>query len=441
MEQYKKLLSDFIAFQSISTDPAMESHMEETANWLHDLFTQAGFEAQFLHEDGLNPVVYASYEADPTYKTVLVYGHYDVQPADKENGWDSEPFELTQKDGSLRGRGVVDNKGQVLIHIFTVLEAIKNNSLKYNVKFIIEGNEETGGVEEVASLMEKNTDLLKSDYVVISDGEQVAGHPAFDSSFRGGFNLSLTYKVSDNNVHSGIYGGAVANSAHEASKLISKMYTDEYALNIEGIKEGGIEITKEMEENTAEMAKLGGDEAVAHPGFKKLLTEDGKYDFYAQTGLRPTVQVTGFKSGYIGDGFANIVPAETVVKFNFRTAPLQDTQKVIDSFKKFVAENTPDYVEYEMEVHGAHASVYLDTSAEIFTETREILKDVYGKKVFNYHVGGAIPFVAKVKELFGIDAISVGLANEDCNMHGANENFKTDLVQKGLEFSKRFWNK
>lgn len=441
MESYKKLLSEFISFQSISTDPAMVDNMTATANWLKELFEKSGFKSQLLHEDGLNPVVYAEYEVSPDAETVIVYGHYDVQPADKENGWETEPFELAEKEGSLRGRGVVDNKGQVLIHIYTVLQAIQNGSLKYNAKFIIEGNEETGGVEEVASLMEKNQELLKSDYVVISDGEQVAGHPAFDSSFRGGFNATVTYRVSKNNVHSGIYGGAVANSAHEASKLVAKLYDENFKLTVPGIYDDAIEITPEMEANTKAMAELGTKETLEHAGFKKLLTEDDKYDFFAQVGLRPTVQVTGFKSGYIGDGYANIVPAETVVKFNFRTAPMQDTKKVVEAFENFVGENTPDYVDFEISTHGTHASVYLDTSSEIFNETRKVLEDVYGEKVFNYHVGGAIPFVAKVKELFGIDALSIGLANEDCNMHGANENFKTELVTKGLEFSKRFWNK
>ncbi|MBI2357018.1 M20/M25/M40 family metallo-hydrolase [Candidatus Dojkabacteria bacterium] len=441
IEKYKELLKEYVSFQSISTDPDKKEGVLQTAEWLRKLFEEYKFQTQFLTYGTLNPVVFAEYKAEGATKTVLVYGHYDVQPAEKEAGWNSEPFELTEDNGRLYARGIVDNKGENLIHIFSVLELIKANKLKYNVKFLIEGNEETGNIDDIGTLMEENVDLLRSDYVLVSDGELVGGQVAIESSYRGGCSITIRYKVANNNTHSGLYGGAVPNAAYELSKLLAKVYDENNVVTFPDFYKGVLEATPEELENNRRLAEIGQKDALAHPGYKALRTENNQYDFYTQTGLRPTMQVTGLKSGYIGNGYSNIVPAIAEAKINLRTAPMQDTDEVVKAITEFVDANTPDYVEYEMEVSGKHPPVKLDTGAEIFREVRELLKESYGTEVFTYNVGGAIPLIAKVKELFGIDTVSVGLANEDCNMHGANENFRLDLLEKGLKFSERFFSK
>lgn len=441
MDEFKKLLREYVSIKSVSTDPALKSNMSDMANWLVNLFKTNGFETQLLQGDGVNPVVYASYKQSDDLKTVLVYGHYDVQPAEKEDGWVNDPFELDERDGRLYARGVMDNKGQNLIHIFSVLSLIKEKKLKYNVKFMIEGDEETGGLEELAKVMDKNVELLKADYVLVSDGELVAGKPAFDASYRGGCNLTVTYKVANNNVHSGLYGGAVANAGYELSKLLGKIINEDNVVTIPGWYDGVDEITASQLENNKKLAELGQEEALNNPGFKSLRTENNKYDFYTQTGLRPTLQVTGIKCGYIGDGYSNIVPATASAKINFRIVASQKIDDMVNKFEVFVKENTPSFVEYEISVTGKHDPVKLNTNDNMFIEVRKLLEDSYGSIVFESYVGGAIPFVAKVKELLGVDTIAVGLSNADCNMHGANENFSIDLIQKGLEFSRKFFGK
>jgi acetylornithine deacetylase/succinyl-diaminopimelate desuccinylase-like protein len=441
MDEFKKLLKEYVAIQSVSTDPALKENMGKMAKWLEELFKSNGFETQLLEGNGINPVVYASYKQSEDLKTVLVYGHYDVQPAEIEDGWVNDPFQLDEHEGRLYARGVMDNKGQNLIHIFSVVSLIKSGKLKYNVKFMIEGDEETGGLEELAEVMDKNVDILKADYVLVSDGELVAGKPAFDASYRGGCNLTVMYKVANNNVHSGIYGGAVANAGYELSKLLGKIIDSNNVVTIPGWYENVDAITSEQLENNSRLAKLGQEESLSNPGFKALRTENNQYDFYTQTGLRPTLQVTGIKCGYIGDGYSNIVPAKAEAKINFRIVASQTIEEMVSKFEKFVKENTPEFVDYEISITGKHDPVKLNTNDEMFKEVRVLLEQSYGSEVFANYVGGAIPFVAKVKELLGVDTIAVGLSNADCNMHGANENFEISLIQKGLDFSMKFFGK
>lgn len=171
-------------------------------------------------------------------------------------------------------------------------------------------------------------------------------------------------------------------------------------------------------------------------GIKERL---GTYDFYTQTGLNPTIQITGFKSGYIDQGFANIVPATAEVHLNFRIVTSQNAAEILKLFENCVALNTPKYIEYEIKAVGLHNPVKLNTSSELFITTAKLLEEIYGKPVFFQNVGGAIPFISDIKEIFGVDTLSVALANSDCNMHGDNENFRIDLIDRGLQFSERFF--
>ena len=253
LKEYKQLLSEFVRFQSISTDPNFLPAIDDTIEWLQNLFQNNGFETKIFPGEKTNPVVFSQYKNPKATQTVLIYGHYDVQPARHDEGWDSDPFTLTEKNGKYIARGVVDNKGQILIHIFTVLNLIKENKLAYNVKFLIEGNEETSN-PELSEIMKKNSKLLASDYVLVSDGELVDGKPAIEASLRGGFNLTLQYKTADNNVHSGIYGGAVPNAAYELTKLLGKLFDENNSVTVDHFYDNVDEITQEHKKNTKRIA-------------------------------------------------------------------------------------------------------------------------------------------------------------------------------------------
>ena len=427
-KDFLKLLSAFISFRSVSTDAAFKPEISKTVEWLLKLLSQNGFQVKSFSGPLSNPVVFAQFN-NHSPKTVLVYGHYDVQPADPTS-WLSDPFTLTSRNGRLWGRGVLDNKGQILIHIFTILKLIKENKLAYNIKFLVEGNEETSN-PDLPGIMRKYKSRLKSDYVLVSDGEMVNNFPVLEASLRGGFNLTLKYTTAKNNLHSGIAGGAVPNAALELSRFLSTLP------KFTGLYQNVDPITPAQKANNRQLLKISADPLEIY-GVKKLLTEPG-LDVYTQTGLRPTLQVTGLKSGYIDTGYANIVPATAEARINFRLVASQDPQKVLAAFKKFVKSKTPSYVKSDISSAGMHHPVKLDTSKPIFKSVQKILNRVYGRPPLLKYVGGAIPFISDVKNIFGIDAISISLGNEDCNMHGANENFRLDLVEKGLEVSRLFF--
>ena len=428
MDEFKKLLTQFVTFKSISTDPTFKPEIVKTVNWLKQLFIKYGFMVEVFTGSSCHPVVLATLTTHNSLPTVLIYGHYDVQPADPA-GWLSDPFVLTSRDDRLWGRGVLDNKGQILIHIFTVLELIKKRKLAYNVKFLIEGNEETSN-PDLPSIMRKHKSELKSDYVLVSDGETVNNFPVIESSLRGGFNLTLKYTTAANNLHSGIYGGAAPNAAHELTHFISRLFDSKNKIAIPGFYQNVDQITSFQIKNNQRVLRISPVQAP--------VSETG-LDFYTQTGLRPTLQVTGLKAGYINDGYANIVPASAEARINFRIVTSQNPQEVFKTFTQFVKNHTPSYVSYDITHSGEHSPVKLNTSQPIFKHIRKLLVQVYSHDPILKYVGGAIPFISDVKSMFGIDTISVPLGNEDCNMHGANENFRIDLIEKGLRFSQLFF--
>ncbi len=370
-------------------------------------------------------------------ETVLVYGHYDVQPAKKEDGWTGEPFSLIEKKGKFIARGIVDNKGQNLIHIFTVIDLIKQKNLGYNVKFLIEGNEETAN-PDMAGLVKKYKNLLKSDHIIISDGEIVRDNPTIEASLRGGFNMTATLRTAKNNLHSGLCGGAVPSASHEMAILINKLFSKTNKIAIPGFYNGVDKVTKAQLDNNK---IISTDEELAKLlGVKKIITGES-CDFHTQTGLFPTIQISGVKTGYIEEGYCNIVPCEAEIRMNVRLVASQKPQEIFDSIKKFIIKNIPDYVELKIERDGLSDPIKINIDSEIAKKAKKILKDVYKKEPIIKYVGGGIPVVADFKNVLGIDSALISLGNDDCNMHGVNENFTIDLVSKGLEFSRIFFSK
>lgn len=436
-EEYKKLLNEFVSFKSISTDEKFLPEIGKTVSWLEKTFKSSGFKVKLLKGKATNPVIFANYYISDKYKTVLIYGHYDVQPADSD-GWYKDPWTLFEKNKKLHARGVVDNKGQVLIHIVTAINLIRNNALKYNLKFLIEGNEETSN-PDLPNLMKENKKDLKCDIVVVSDGELTNNKPSLEVSLRGGFNCTLTYTTGKNNLHSGIYGGGVPNAAYELSKFLSNLFDNNNSVSYNNFYKNVDVITKEQVKNNKNLLSEGGDIRNL-AGVNSLLTEKGN-DFYTQTGLRPTLQITGIKAGYIDNGYANIVPAKAEARINFRIVTSQKAKTVYVDFKKYVAKNTPKYIKWELTSEGFHDPIKVDMLNQYVKGVEKILEKSHGSKVSRKYVGGAIPFVGDVKKILGVDTLLVSLGNEDCNMHGANENFDIDLITKGLAFSNSFLRK
>lgn len=434
LKEFKEQLARFVALRSISTDPAYQEEMLKTASWLRDTLAGAGFSVELLQGPTTNPLVFAEYVADRSLPTVLVYGHYDVQPAREEDGWSSEPFSLVERSGRLFGRGVVDNKGQIFIHIYTVLKLIHSRKLSCNVKFLIEGNEENSNLDLEGQLREFK-DKFASDYVLLSDGEVAGERATIEASLRSSFNLTLSYQTARTDLHSGIYGGAVPSAPLELVKFLAKLVDQDNRCTIPGFYDGVEPLSEEQRRNTEE---LSAKELLESAQIAEEKCEPG-HNFFSQTGLRPTLQITGLESGYIGSGYANIVPARASARINFRVAPGQRAEALYQRFVEFVQRETPSYVRLTLSEPELSDPVKLEVTSPSFTRVRAILEEVYGSRPVVKYVGGSIPFIAQVKEIFGIDTMSVSLGNDDCNMHGADENFRVDLVEKGLSFSRLFF--
>jgi len=436
-EQYLKLLKQLIPFKSLSTDSSFKSEIDKTVDWLDNLFKDNKFKVQTFTGYS-NPMIVASYEFDPKLPTCLIYGHYDVQPALITDGWDSEPFTVVERNGRLFARGSVDNKGQVLIHIATILDLIEKNNLKYNIKFFLEGDEESGS-PLLEKFMTEHAEDLKADFVVLSDGE-IDNRPTIELSSRGLVNTTLTLKTAKTDLHSGLYGGAAPNAVYELSKLLSKIYDKDNKVTIKGFYNSVTPISKEEQEIIAQR-EFSLDSYTKITGAKAILTEP-EFNFYAQVGLRPSVNIVGITGGYQEEGYKTAIPYKASAKINFRLVEDQDPKEVIKQFEKFVKENLPEYVEYELKNErneGSAKAVKLDYKNKYVAQAIKVLEEVWNDKVVYEYVGGTLPVMKFIKDILKTPQISVPLCNNDCNMHGANENFSVDLIKKGLEFSRKFF--
>ena len=388
-KEYLKMLGEFVSFKTVSTDSSFQKDMGKAVSWLTRLFKANSFKVTIITGKSHNPIIIAKYTTNQKLKTILVYGHYDVQPADKEDGWKSDPFTLIKRADKYIARGVIDNKGQVLAHMSAVFEAIKNDTLAYNVTFIIEGNEESGN-PSLSGIIKKNKKLLDCDLVIISDGEMKGMNPTLDVSFRGGGNMRVVYETHSNDRHSGLFGGLVPNPALELSRMLSKIET-------------------------------GNDISFG--------------------GLRQTIEISGLTSGYTGSGFKNIIPGKAEARLNVRTVHPQISERVIKEVEELIRKETPSFVKLliESEAHGD--PIFLDTGHEEIDSIKKLLSKIHKKDVIHQNVGGSIPVVADFKSVLGKPMALVPLSNEDCNMHGVDENFSEYHMGKALEFTKALWTK
>lgn len=429
-DEYKTKLAKAIKIKSISTDPHFSDQITEMSEWCVNEFKKAGFEVR-VFTNYKNPIIYATYTVDKNLPTVLQYGHYDVQPATLEQGWNYEPFELSEDNAHLFARGVVDNKGQFIIYLTALENLIKEGKLKYNVKFILEGEEEIGS-PSMEKFVNDNLDLLKSDFALISDGTISNSNPAISVSFRGTFNAEITVFGPKIDLHSGSYGGVVNNPINVLGELISKITTNNGETNFL--------IDKVEDPDSLDIQNLSDNpykpkEFKTNTGVDPIAT--GGLDFYKKIGFANTIQVTGIQGGYTGEGFRNAVPSKATAKVNVRLNPNLNANEAAKEFKNYIAQNMPKDIEYIVEIDHASQGVKMDLKNEYTKKASKILQEVYGEKVIYEYVGGTIPIAYDLSKRLGMPALFVGFANDDCNMHGPNENFDIDLAKKALTFAYR----
>lgn len=432
LSDYKKLLSQFVSFKSISTDKSFAEECENCANWLRDQFEENDFDVEVFQDYG-NPIVLAEYEVGKDAETVLIYGHYDVQPASMDEGWSADPFELVERDGKFFARGVMDDKGLVLIHMFTLFRLIKEKKLKYNVKFVIEGGEETGS-PGIGRFLVEHKGKLEADFILVSDGPQLENLPTLEVSYRGVMNLTLMLETLDSDAHSGQYGGVAPNAAYELSLLLAQLYR-EGKINMPEMYEDVISIDEAVK--LTKGIPFDYENYKKRTGAKAIYWEEGA-NYYIQKGLRPSIEITGLEAGYSGEGYRNSIPAKTRAKLNFRLVKGQNPEKVLKAFEKFLQGNLSEHVKYTVDVaEGASSGFDVDTDNKYFKQAEKILEEVYKEKSVRNFVGGTIPVIKDFNEIFAKPILSIPLANADSRMHGVDENLSIKKIEKGLEVSTR----
>ena len=437
-EQYVDELKDFLRIPSISTLAANKNDMLTAANFVAAKFTEAGMENVKIIETKGHPLVYADWLHAPGKPTLLVYGHYDVQPVDPINLWDSPPFEPTIKDGKIYARGATDDKGQMYMHIKSVEAYFKTlGKLPLNVKFIIEGEEEIGS-GNLDEFVNKNQDMLKSDAVMISDTSLYGpGIPTLTYGLRGLCYMEVVVTGPNRDLHSGTFGGGVDNPINVLAEMISKLKDSNGKIKIPGFYKDVINLTKKEKQNFKTLPFSEKRYAKAL-GVKQLNGEKG-YSTLERVWARPTLDCNGIFGGFTGEGAKTVLPSKATAKISMRLVPNQDPKKIGKLFTNYINKIAPKTVKVEIvDLHGAYPiATSLDDKATLAASAA--LAKVFGKKTVFMREGGSIPIVVTFAKKLKAAPVLMGMGLNTENLHSPNEHFNLNHFHLGILSSAYFF--
>ena len=426
-------LIQFLRFPSVSTDPAHKTDTDQCADWLVMKLQGIGLTAE-KHPTPGHPVVVARNEHREGRPTVMIYGHYDVQPADPLDLWKTPPFEPRIEDGVIYARGSTDNKGQILAHIHGVQAALAEGELPVNLIFLIEGEEEIGSAN-LGDFLQTHAAELKCDIIAISDTGMVArGVPTFTYGLRGIAAAELTVTGPAVDLHSGIYGGAVANPATALAQLLATLHDKEGHVAVEGFYDAVRDLA-DWERDAALKLPTTDAELLQLTGSPATYGEKG-YTSTERRSARPTAEINGFGSGYQGEGSKTIIPAKAMAKLTFRLVPDQNPAKILELVETHLRKNLPPGV--ELTIHTGHSgNPYLcDPKSAAGEAAQRALQETFGNEVALIREGGSIPIVQTFKDVLGVDTLLLGLALPDCRAHSPNENFPLENFHAGATMSR-----
>ncbi len=415
-DRYIGELTEFLRIPSVSTDPEHNEAVKTAAEFVARQLQEAGMTTVEIFPTEGHPIVYAERLVEEAKPTLLVYGHYDVQPVDPIELWESAPFEPTIRNGELYARGAADDKGQVFIH-FKSAEAFLNTNrqLPVNIKYLIEGEEEIGS-PHLDPFIETHQDLLKADVAMVSDTAMFAhGVPSICYGLRGLAYFQLDLQGAHTDLHSGSFGGTVVNPAFELSKILTAMKDEAGRITIPHFYDDVRELT---EREKAEFARLPFDESTYKKalGLKELSGEEGCTPL-ERLWVRPTFEINGLKSGFTGKGAKTVLPAKAMAKVSMRLVPDQDPEKIADLFEDYVHALTPSSVHLETtRMHGGKPWVASLDHPALRAATQAIKKG-FGKEPVFQREGGSIPVVATFAELLNIPSVLMGIGLPDENAH------------------------
>ncbi len=424
----------FLRFPSISTDSRHTDDVHACAAWLVEKLNGMGLETQ-LHETQRHPLVIARNAHLPGRHTVLIYGHYDVQPVDPLALWTSDPFEPEIRDARIWARGAADNKGQMLAHVLGVEKTLRDHAdLPVNLIFLFEGEEEIGSPNLGPFLQKHRTDL-RCDVIAISDTGMVApGVPTLGYGLRGITCCDVILRGPRADLHSGIFGGAVANPAAAIGRLVASMHESHGRVAISGYYDDVRPLESWEREMWAAIPGVTDDDFLEFTGSPALFGEPG-YNSAERVWARPTAEVNGIGGGYQGEGSKTVLPAEAFAKLSFRLVPDQDPQDILQKVKQHLETHCPPGVELEF-VPGHDGKPYItDPNSTFGLSAQAALRAAFGTEPVLIREGGSIPIVQTFRDILGADTLLLGLALPDAQIHAPNENFPVENFEAGIKLN------
>lgn len=430
-ERFLNELLDLLRIPSVSAKTEHKKDMITCAESVKHSLLEAGADKAMIIETDGHPIVYGEKMTDPTMPTVLVYGHYDVQPADPLELWHSGPFDPTIKDGKIFARGACDDKGQFYMHVKALELMVKNNMLKTNIKFCIEGEEEIGS-PNLAKFVQANKELLKCDVILISDTAMISmDTPSIDTGVRGLSYIEVEVTGPNRDLHSGVYGGAVANPATILAKMIASCHDENNHITIPGFYDDVLEASAE-ERSLLGKAPFNEAEYAKDLGIDVVYGEKG-YTTNERTGIRPTLEVNGIWGGYTGEGSKTVLPSKASAKISARLVPNQSSAKItamlLEHFKKIA----PVGVSVKTTEHHGGEPYLTPIDSKAYQAASKAIEKSFGKIPVPVRGGGSIPICSLFEKELGVKIVFMGFGLDSDNLHSPNEKYDIFNYYKGIE--------
>jgi len=430
-DRFLSELLDLLRIPSVSADSKYKADVARCADAVKEHMLKAGCDKAEICITAGHPIVYGEKIIDPKLPTVLVYGHYDVQPPDPLNLWTSGPFEPVIKDGKIYARGACDDKGQMFMHIKALEVMAKTNTLPCNVKVMIEGEEEVGS-SNLGKFLEDNKEKLKADVVLVSDTSMISmEHPSIESGLRGLSAVEIEVTGPNRDLHSGVYGGAVANPLNTLCKLVASLHDENGHITIPGFYDKVADLTAEERKNL-NLAPFDLEEYKKDLGIKEVWGEKG-YTTLERTGVRPTLDLNGIWGGYQGEGSKTVLPSKACAKITMRLVPHQRPAEIGELFQKHFESIAPGYVTVKVKRGHGGEPVVTPTDSPAYKAAAKAIKTTFGKDPIPTRGGGSIPIIALFEQTLGLKTVLLGFGLDNDNIHSPNEKYDVVNFYKGIE--------
>ncbi len=430
-ERFFEELFSLLRIPSISSNSANKADMYTCANALVKLLQEAGAQKAQVYETTGHPVVYAERMIDPAAKTILIYGHYDVQPVDPLNLWKSGPFDPQIRDGAIYARGANDDKGQSFMHIKAFEYIVRNNLQRHNIKFILEGEEEIGS-PSLAKWVTEHKDMLKCDIILVSDTTMLSEKvPSINCGMRGLAYLEIEVDGPNKDLHSGHYGGSIVNPLNALCTIIDRLKDEDGRITIEGFYDDVVELSAQ---ERALFAKAPFDQKEFNE-FLDIDDVDGEKGYTTQEriSIRPCLDVCGIWGGFTGEGAKTVLPSKAFAKVSMRLVPNQKWEKITELFVSHIERIAPKGVRVKVTPHHGGDGFLIPISSEAYQAASRAIGEVYGIDPVPSRGGGSIPILAQMQQILNADPLLIGFGLERDTIHSPNESYLISQFEKGIE--------